>query len=207
MEPDRPLQEIEEQIEQHRLAINRLQDELRRRRRPETRPWPPPGFYATFYIVAGLMLGTMGAINSFLFNLVGSFVVNQDPMLILRVLGTFFIGAKALVTDDMTFLMLVMLTHLAVGALAGALFHLCLNLFWPGLAAFKLCLVSAGFGLLLWVVSFYGVLSWLQPLLVGQAYILERMPIWVAASTHVIYGLTLGLLQPMGRFVPYVPAE
>ena len=29
------------------------------------------------------------------------------------------------------------------------------------------------------------------------------MPAWVAALTHVVYGLTLGLLQPLGRFVPY----
>lgn len=206
MQSDRSNHEIEEEIEQHRLAISRLQEELAVRR-PGARSWPPPGFYATFYIVAGLMLGTLGAINSFLFNLIGSFAVNQDPMLILRVLGTFFIGARALVTDDMTFLMLVMLTHLAVGAVAGAIFHLGLNLFRPGLAAFKLLLVSAAFGLLLWIMSFYGVISWLQPILVGQAYILEMMPIWVAASTHVIYGLTLGLLQPMGRFVPYEPAK
>jgi hypothetical protein len=49
------------------------------------------------------------------------------------------------------------------------------------------------------------IVSWLQPLLVGQAYILRLMPFWVAALTHIVYGLTLGLLQPLGRFIPYTP--
>jgi hypothetical protein len=197
-------QQIEREIEEHRQVISRLEEELMQLPTPAA-PWPPPGFYATFYLVAGLMLGTMGALNSFLFNVVGSFVVNQDPMRILRVLGTFFIGKEALTTDDMTFLMLVMLTHLSIGAIAGALFHLGLNLFWPNLPASRLLLVSAGFGIALWLVSFYGVISWLQPLLVGQAFVLQMMPFWVALLTHIVYGLTLGLLQPMGRFVPYSP--
>jgi len=66
-------------------------------------------------------------------------------------------------------------------------------------------LVSVGFGVLLWIVTFYGVIAWLQPMLVGQAFILQMMPVWVALLTHVVYGLTLGVLQPMGRFVPYNP--
>jgi len=32
------------------------------------------------------------------------------------------------------------------------------------------------------------------------------MPAGVAALTHVVYGLTLGVLQPLGRFVAYRPA-
>lgn len=37
----------------------------------------PPGFYTTYGLVAGLMLGTMGALNSFLFNVVGSFLASS----------------------------------------------------------------------------------------------------------------------------------
>jgi hypothetical protein len=55
----------------------------------------------------------------------------------------------------------------------------------------------------MWVVNFYFVLVWLQPRLVGTAWVLQLMPTWVAALTHLIYGLTLGVLQPLGRFVPY----
>jgi hypothetical protein len=63
--------------------------------------------------------------------------------------------------------------------------------------------LGAVYGVLMWLVNFYGILVWLQPRLVGQAYVLDLMPVWVAALTHVIYGVTLGLLQPLGRFVPY----
>ena len=31
----------------------------------------------------------------------------------------------------------------------------------------------------------------------------RSMPVWIAALTHLVYGLTLGVLQPLGRFVPY----
>jgi hypothetical protein len=50
-------------------------------------------------------------------------------------------------------------------------------------------------------------LWWLQPLLVGDMYVLELMPAWVAALTHLIYGLTIGLLAPLGRFVAYRPPQ
>ncbi|MBI2951298.1 hypothetical protein HYY27_04345, partial [bacterium] len=64
-------------------------------------------------------------------------------------------------------------------------------------------LLGAGWGQVIWIVNFYLILSWLQPMRVGEALILRMIPFWVAALTHVIYGLTLGLLQPVGRFVPY----
>jgi hypothetical protein len=31
------------------------------------------------------------------------------------------------------------------------------------------------------------------------------MPTWIAVLTHLVYGLTLGVLQPLGRFEPYRP--
>ena len=67
-------------------------------------------------------------------------------------------------------------------------------------------LLGAAYGMLMWVVNFFFVMSWLQPMLVGDAYVLDLMPMWVAALTHVIYGVTLGFLQPLARFVPYRPA-
>ena len=38
-----------------------------------------------------------------------------------------------------------------------------------------------GFGLLLWIGNFYLILSWLQPLISGNAYIIENIPWWVAS--------------------------
>ena len=77
----------------------------------------------------------------------------------------------------------------------------------PGTLAPLAVMLGAAYGLSMWVVNFYGILIWLQPRLVGQAYVLELMPAWVAALTHVIYGVTLGVLQPLGRFVPYRGGE
>ncbi len=196
-------EEILREIERHRRAIVELEEKLAAA--PGRNGWPPPGFYTTFYVVAGVTLGTMGALASFVFNVVGSAVVSQDPMLILRVFGTFFIGQEALTTDNLNFLMLVLLTHAIVGAAGGAVFHVVINRNFADRSTGQKILYSGLFGCALWLINFYGVISWLQPLLVGQAYILRLMPFWVAALTHIIYGLTLGLLQPIGRFIPYAP--
>jgi hypothetical protein len=195
--------ELLEQIEQHRAAI--LELEARLSERPLV-GWPPTGFYFTFYVVAGTMLGILGSLTSFLFNVLGSLLVSQDPLRVLRVYGTVFLGAKALTTEDLNFFMLVAVVHFSVGAIAGAVFHVFVNRFFPGRVLLQIVLGGV-YGLVMWVVNFYFVLVWLQPRLVGEAYVLELMPAWVAALTHLVYGLTLGLLQPLGRFVPYRPRE
>jgi hypothetical protein len=102
--------------------------------------------------------------------------------------------------------MLVAIVHFSVGAAAGAVFHVLVNRFVPERAGLQI-LLGAAYGLAMWLVNFYLVIAWLQPLLVGRAYVLEMMPPGVAAATHLVYGLTLGVLQPLGRFVAYRPAE
>ena len=189
-------------IEEHRAAIIDLEAQLRE---PATRSWPPVGFYLTFYIVAGATIGILGSVTSFAFNVLGSLLVKQDPLLFLRVYGTVFLGAKALTTDDLNFFMLVAVVHFSVGASAGAVFQVFISRFVPDRPWLQIVLGGV-YGLLMWVVNFYLVISWLQPGLVGQAYVLQLMPAWIAALTHLIYGLTLGVLQPLGRFVPYRPA-
>jgi hypothetical protein len=195
-------QDILEEIEGHRMAIAELEARLGALATPN---WPPVGFYLTFYIVAGTTIGILGSLASFLFNVVGSVLVNQDPLRFLRVYGTVFLGAKALTTDDLNFFMLVAIVHFSVGAIAGAVFHVLVNRFVAERTGLQIGL-GALYGLVMWVVNFYVVIAWLQPRLFGEAYVLELMPVWIAALTHVIYGLTLGLLQPLGRFVPYRPA-
>ena len=189
-------------IERHRAAISELEAQLAPE--PATAGWPPSGFYLTFYVVAGTIIGILGSLTSFLFNVAGSLLVNQDPLYILRVYGTVFLGAKALTTEDLNFFMLVAIVHFSVGAIAGAVYHVLVNLFVPDRPLTQIGL-GALYGLLMWIVNFYFVLTWLQPRLVGAPYVLQLMPAWVAAATHLVYGLTLGVLQPLGRFVPYRP--
>ena len=68
-------EDIEREIERHRSAIA----ELEAQRGTAVRTWPPQGFYLTFYIVAGTIIGILGSVTSFLFHIVGSLLVRQDP--------------------------------------------------------------------------------------------------------------------------------
>lgn len=190
------------EIARHRAAIVELEAQLHE---PVAPSWPPVGFYLTFYIVAGATIGILGSMTSFAFNVLGSLMVQQDPLLFLRVYGTVFFGANALTTEDLNFFMLVAVVHFSVGASAGAVFQVFVSRFVPDRPTLQIVLGGA-YGLAMWLVNFYLIITWLQPLLVGQAYVLHLMPAWVAALTHLIYGLTLGVLQPLGRFVPYRPA-
>lgn len=196
-------EEILREIQQHRSAIATLEGQLPA---PVAASWPPVGFYLTFYVVAGMIIGILGSVTSFLFHIVGSLLVHQDPLLFLRVYGTVFLGGEALTTDDLSFFMLVAVVHFSVGASAGAVFQVLIGRYGP--TPWRSQIILGGlYGLLMWVVNFFFIISWLQPMLVGKAYMLELMPIWVAALTHVIYGLTLGVLQPIGHFVPYRPSK
>jgi hypothetical protein len=198
-------EELLRAIDEHRAAIAELEARLDQGGDGPAHAWPPAGFYLTFYVVAGTLIGVLGSIASFAFNVIGSLVVRQDPLLFLRVYGTIFLGPRALTTDDLNFFMLVAVVHFSVGAIAGAVFHVLVNWLVPDRTVLTIAL-GAAYGLLMWVVNFYFVISWLQPLLWGQPLILDLMPVPIAVMTHLVYGLTLGLLQPLGRFVPYRPA-
>lgn len=198
------LREIEEQRAAIRVLETRLVDSPTLFD-PGSADWPPKGFYLTFHVVAGLLLGVLASLVSFLANVVGSLLLHQDPLLFLRVYGTFFLGKEALVTSDLSFFMLVAVVHFSVGAIAGAVYHVAVNYFVPDRASLQIGL-GALYGLLMWFVNFHVVIAWMQPRLFGEAYVLQLMPAWVAIFTHVLYGLTLGVLQPLGRFEPYRPA-
>lgn len=104
-----------------------------------------------------------------MFNGVDSFLVHQDPLYVLGVLGTFFLGQEAPTTAGLAFLLLAPLAHVLVGAIVGALFHCGVNLMWPHLASLGVVLlVSSRFGILLWITSFCGGISWLPPQFVGE---------------------------------------
>ena len=195
-------EEVLRDIDRHRAAIRDLEAQLAE---PASTTWPPVGFYLTFYVVAGAIIGILGSLTSFMCHIIGSVLINQDPLRVLRVYGTVFLGANALTSEDLNFFMLVAIVHFSVGASAGAVFQVFIGRFVPDNWGLQIILGGL-YGLLMWVVNFYVVIAWLQPRLVGQPYVLELMPVWIAVLTHLVYGLTLGLLQPLGRFVPYKPA-
>ncbi len=50
------------------------------------------------------------------------------------------------------------------------------------------------YGMALWILNYYGILSWLQPLLWDESTIVDQIPTWVAILTHVCYGATVALI-------------
>jgi len=62
---------------------------------------------------------------------------------------------------------------------------------------------SLWLGMVMWLVNYYAILSWAQPLALRvlqyegerRAYIPENVPGWVAAATHVTFVAVLLILQ------------
>ena len=64
----------------------------------------------------------------------------------------------------------------------------------------KRVIVSTLMGLGLWIVNFYFILSWLQPLLFGGNWIVRMIPAWVGCLTHLIFAWTVLMIDEWGRF-------
>lgn len=167
------------------------------------------GFYTAYYVVTGAMLGIFGAATSLLFNVVGSYLWAewtgrvQHPLRLIQVYLTFPLGAAALDINSGVTLAIGSCLYLATGMVYGVLFHLVQARFAPQ-ASFgaRIVLISV-LSLAVWIVNFYGILSWLQPLLFGGNWIVTEVPPWVAALTHLVFGWTMVLVYPFGIYVPY----
>jgi hypothetical protein len=190
------------QLAELRAQVERLEAELAE---PHTPEWPPRSYYTAYHVLAGFVLGMLGAAISLLFNIVGALIVGEYPLRLIQVYLTFPLGKAPLEPgfDNGLALAVGCCLYLATGMLLGIPFHLVLSRWLPN-AAFttRLAAVSV-LALGLWLVSFYGVLTWLQPLLFGGRWIVEQIPWWVAALTHLVFGWTMVLVQPLGTFIPY----
>lgn len=169
----------------------------------EARPWQATGYYAAYYATTGFMLGGVGAFASLFFNVVGSLVVGQHPLRLIQVYLTFPLGEEALRLEGGLALAIGCCLYIATGMLYGIVFQLVLAR-WAPRAGFGARLAwASGLALLIWVVNFYGILSWLQPLVFGGRWILSEIPFWVAAATHLVFGWTMALAYPLGAYTPY----
>lgn len=167
---------------------------------PQVKAWPPKDYYTTYYILAGFVLGFFGAAASLLFNVIGSIIVQQHPLQLIRVFLTFPLGADALAIDSGATLALGCCLYLVTGSVYGAIFHVLLTRFFVRQSIFEHWIIATFMGLALWVFNFYGVLSWAQPMFFGGSWIVDMIPIWVAALTHVIFIWTVFVLGSWGRF-------
>lgn len=153
-----------------------------------------------YHLLAGMLVGFVGASGSLLFHVVGSLVVSQHPLELIRVYLTFPFGEQALRVDTGPLLAVGVLLYLATGAIYGILFHGVLTgLFARAPGVWRLVIASA-LGLLIWLVNYYLVLSWLEPLITGGHSVLGRIPVWLAAATHLVYAWTVVLIENCGRF-------
>jgi hypothetical protein len=64
----------------------------------------------------------------------------------------------------------------------------------------KKFVVATIMGLGVWVVNFYLILSWLQPLLLGDNWIVRLVPVWVGALTHLSFAWTMLVGEFWGKF-------
>ena len=178
--------------------------------------WPPKGFYLEYYATTGFLLGIFGAMASLLANIIGAPIAGKSPLELIRVYLTFPLGARALelasqqtdvyVIGDGVMLAIGCCLYLATGMLLGVPFFIALARLTIGKSTAYRLLVATVLSLVLWLVNFYGILVWLQPALLGGNWITYPaiLPIWVAAVTHLIFGWTLALAYPLGRFQPYL---
>jgi hypothetical protein len=189
------------ELEQLRSKIAQLEGELSKEE--AQKEWPPQGYYTAYHVLAGFVLGMFGAVTSLLFNVVGSLFVGQHPLQLIRVYLTFPLGAEALTIDSGVTLAVGCCLYLATGMLLGIPFQVLLTRYLPRASfAARLAAVS-GLAVFVWVVNYYAILAWLQPLVFGGRWIVDLIPWWVAALTHLIFAWTMLLVQPLGEFVPY----
>lgn len=165
--------------------------------------WPPRSYYTTYHVLAGCVLGMFGAAASLLFNIIGSLIVSQHPLKLIQIYLTFPMGEVARDTSNGLALAIGCCLYLATGMVLGIPIHLVLTRWFDRSSLSTRFLVVSLLSLALYLFNFYALLSWLQPLLFGGRWIVDEIPWWVGASTHLVFGWTLLLLEPFGVFVPY----
>ena len=181
-------------IQQHLDAVRHLQtvpDEPANDVGPDA--WPPKGYYLIWHVVVGIALGGVGAAVSLLANVIGAPLFGKEPLELIRVYLTFPMGEQALVADDTLVLYAGCGLYLVTGALYGVAFHLAMSQFFSEAPTRRTFMAATVMGLVLWVVNFYLLLSWLQPLLLGGNWIVRLIPFWVAALTHLAFAWTMWL--------------
>jgi hypothetical protein len=169
--------------------------------------WKRKGYYLTYYATAGFFLGMVAALVSLMFNIIGASIAGKDPLQLIRVYLTFGLGGRALDPAFDAGLALAMgcVLYIATGMLLGIVFHVILTRFAPQAGLAGRLLWASGIAVAVWLVNFYGLISWIQPLLFGGNWIIDNkeLPWWVALATHLVFGWTMALVYPWGLYHPY----
>jgi hypothetical protein len=189
------------ELDQLRVKVRELERELETPAAGAEPEWPPRGFYTAYHVLTGFVLGAFGAIASLLFNIIGSAIVDQNPLRLIQVYLTFPLGESALHMESGVTLAIGCCLYLLTGMVLGIPFQLILTRWFDGANVVIRFIVVTLIALTIWSVNFYVLIAWLQPLLIGGNWIIETIPPWVAISTHLIFGWTMLAVQPLGKFV------
>ncbi len=204
------------ELQELRERTRQLEDELVSTLPSEPvppRPWKATGYYGAYYATTGFLLGSLAACTSLLLNVVGSVLwpaitgAPQHPLRIIQVYLTFPMGEAALNQNSGVLLTLGCVLYLGTGMLYGMVFQLAISYFLPNARVGGRLIFCSLLALAIWVFNFYGVLIWLQPLFFGGRWIIDLIPWWVAALTHLVFGWTMALVYPLGVYEAYRPAS
>ena len=162
-------------------------------------------YYLTYYATTGFFLGMIGAVTSLIFNVIGALLFGKHPLELIRVYLTFGMGEKAFQVEEGITLAIGCCLYIATGMLLGVPFHVVLTRFTARRGLVARLLAASLLALAIWLINFYLLLSWIQPLLFGGNWIIDPkyLPPWVAALTHLVFGWTMAVVYPWGLFEPY----
>lgn len=174
--------------------------------------WRERGDYITYYATTGFFLGMIGALVSLLANVLGAIASNLPPLKLIQVYLTFGMGETAL---DPSFtgpragiaLLIGCILYVGTGMCYGVLFQVVYNKYFPKAGTLERLFIATLLGIGIWIVNFYVLIAILQPLLFRGNWILQEIPWWVGAGTHLVFAWTMALLYPLGAYVPYRPDE
>jgi len=165
---------------------------------PQT--WQDAGYDAFHYANVGVLLGIVGGCTSLVMNVIGSVLwpaisgEAQHPLRLIQIYLTFPLGESALMLNSGMLLALGCILYLATGMLYGVGFVLAMSYLFPNARLRERLATCSILALLVWAINFYLLISWLQPLLLGGRWIVELIPWWVGAVTHLVFGLTIATL-------------
>ncbi len=195
------------ELERLRAQVAQIEGELAAA--GPTAQWVPQGFYTTYHILAGMTIGLMAAMVSLTANVIGSVLFDKYPLELIKIYLTFPMGEDALSlgsVGDSKYTGFILAAgcglYLVTGMFGGVPFHLILSRFFDQSSFAVRFIVATILGLGVWLVNFYGILSWLQPMLIGGNWILDMVPWYVAVFTHLVFGWAMLAFSQWGRFQP-----
>jgi hypothetical protein len=162
--------------------------------------WQPEGYYLWYHLTAGFINGGLAAGISLMFNLIGAAIVGLFPLQLIRVYLTFPLGEKALELNSGLALGVGCLLYVGTGHLYGMIFHYIFSRYYNEKTIQQRFIAATAMGLVLWLINFYAILSWLQPMLFGGNWIISEIPFYIAALTHLVFAWSVMLLSEIGMF-------